>query len=124
MPPIRIFAGLSKLMHPFSSNVLKPVLAHLELAGPVLGRHPSDKHKRERRPLFRQGPLWVGWGGYFLQESETIAMSVATRWPCSFASESMASFAFSFAPCMSGCFTRPEMVTVCPMCPASFTVLD
>ena len=36
MPPIRIFAGLSKLRHRFSSNALKPVLTYLELAGPVL----------------------------------------------------------------------------------------
>src|SRR6266436_6109922 len=60
--------------------------------------------------------------GYFLQDSLTISTLVAFRCPCSLASASTVSLAFSLAPCMSGCQTLPLTVTVCPRCGESLTV--
>src|SRR6266436_564331 len=59
---------------------------------------------------------------YFLQDSLTISTLVAFRCPCSLASASTASLAFSLAPCISGCQTLPLTVTVCPRCGESLTV--
>jgi len=51
-------------------------------------------------------------GSAYLQESLTISTLVTFRWPCSLASASMVSLAFSLAPCISGCQTAPVTVTV------------
>src|ERR1700722_2117295 len=59
---------------------------------------------------------------YFLQDSLTISTLVAFRCPCSLASASTVSLAFSLAPCISGCQTLPLTVTVCPRCGESLTV--
>jgi len=115
-------------------------------AGMIPGEHSSGKRQRlggltkqgnpsgppdvtldkKSREVVRFAPRPSGFclEGYFLQESDTIARSVAVKWPCSFASESTVSLAFSFAPCMAAFDTLPEIVTVWPTCPASFTVLD
>src|SRR5260370_32496108 len=59
---------------------------------------------------------------YFLQDSLTISTLVAFRCPCSLASASTVSLAFSLAPCISGCQTLPLTVTVCPRWGESLTV--
>src|SRR4029077_6350994 len=87
--------------------------------------HTSSRNSRKKRPerwSLRSSVKCKCRKTYFLQDSLTIERLVTFRWPCSLESASTVSLAFSLAPCMSGCQTLPDKVTVCPRCGESLTV--